>query len=78
MREFSVKSYWYSWVKEDLITCDIQLSEEEISTMSKFKFKKLVDSRIREKSVEYLTELQIKHSKSLYLHQGPKMQAYLT
>ena len=32
MREFSVKSDWYSQVKEDLITCDIKLSEEEIST----------------------------------------------
>ena len=48
MREFSVKSNWYSQVKEDLITYDIQLSEEEISTISKFQFKKLVDSKIRE------------------------------
>ena len=78
MREFSVNSVWYSQVKEYFITCDIQLSEEAISTMSKFQFKKLVDSKVKEKSTEYLTELQLKHSKSLYLHQGPKMQAYLT
>ena len=78
MREFHVKGDWYSQVKEYLITCDIQLSEEEISKMTKFQFKKLVDTKIREKSMEYLTELQIKHSKSLFLHQGPKMQEYLT
>ena len=46
-----MKSYWYSRVKEDLITCDIQLSEEDIATMSKYQFKKIVDSQIREKSV---------------------------
>ena len=51
MREFSVKSDWYSQVKEDLIACVIQLSEEDISTMSKYQFKNIVDSQIREKSV---------------------------
>jgi hypothetical protein len=78
MKEFSVKSDWLSQVTDDLLTCDILQTEDEIKKMSRYKFKNLVDKKIRQKSVEYLTELQIKHSKSLLLHQGPVMQEYLS
>jgi hypothetical protein len=45
--------------------------------MSKYKFKKLVDSRIRLKGRKYLTELQMKHSKTMFLHQDNQMKEYL-
>ena len=77
MKEFRVKSDWMSQVEDDLLSCDIQLKEEEIAAMSRWKFKKIVDGKIREQSEQYLAELQIKHSKSTFLHQGEKMQEYL-
>ena len=77
MKEFRVKSDWMSQIEDDLLSCDIQLKEEEIAAMSRWKFKKIVDGKIREQSEQYLAELQIKHSKSTFLHQGEKMQEYL-
>ena len=72
MKEFRVKSDWMSQIEDDLLSCDIQLKEEEIAAMSRWKFKKIVDGKIREQSEQYLAELQIKHSKSTFLHQGGK------
>ena len=46
--------------------------------MSKFKFKQIVKEQITQKACEYLTELQMKHSKSLFLHQESSMKEYLT
>ena len=77
MTEFRVKSDWMSQVEDDLLSFDIQLNENEIASMSRWKFKKIVDKQMREKSEQYLTELQIKHSKSTFLHRGDKMQEYL-
>ena len=45
---------------------------------SKYKFKELVDKKIKEKAAQYLTELQTKHSKSKVLHQSPNIKEYLT
>ena len=77
MQEFRVKSDWMSQVEDDLLSFDIQFNEDEIAEMSRWKFKQIVDKQMREKSEQYLTELQIKHSKSTFLHQGEKMQQYL-
>ena len=66
-----------SQIEDDLLSCDIHLKEEEIAAMSRWKFKKILDCKIREQSEQYLAELQIKHSKSTFLHQGEKMQEYL-
>ena len=46
--------------------------------MSKFKFKQIVKKLITQKACEYLTELQMKHSKSLFLHQESSMKEYLS
>ena len=45
--------------------------------MSKYKIKKLVSSKMKENSQTYLTELQMKHSKTKFLRQGSSMQEYL-
>ena len=65
-------------VYEDLDFCNIKLTEDEIKGMSKFKFKKIVDSKIKIIASEYLTELQMAHFKSRYLYQETKMKNYLT
>ena len=56
-----------------------QVTQEEISKMYKykFKFKKIVKKQITQKACEYLTELQMKHSKSLNLQQESDMKEYL-
>ena len=77
MKEFPDKTDWYSQVKKDLTECCIEETEDEIKAMSEYKLKNLLREKIKENSQDYLTTLQVKHSKSLYLHQGPKMQEYL-
>ena len=78
MNEFGTKGDWITKTKEDMINCDINLTDEEIFAMSEWKFRKLVNKKIKERSVQYLTELQIKHTKSMFLHQGPTIAEYLT
>ena len=77
MKEFRTKNDWLTQVESDLQSCDIQHTEAEIKAMSRYKFKTLVNKKMKEKSVLYLTELQAKHTKSQYLHQGQQMQEYL-
>ena len=43
----------------DLSSCDLNLSEEEIGKMSRWTFKKLVHRKIKEQSETYLKELQM-------------------
>ena len=69
---------WIELLDRDKTLFDIKLSDEEIKSMSKYKFKKLVDKKIKEKAAQYLTELQTKHSKSKVLHQSPNIKEYLT
>ena len=51
--QFSVKNDWVLQVKDDLIKCNIELLDDEIASMKKEKFKKLVNSRIEYLSIEY-------------------------
>ena len=78
LQEFSSKGDWLCQVKEDMIECAIDLSEQQIQSMSRFRFKSVVHKKIKEKAAIYLTELQMKHSKTLYLKQGSEMSDYLT
>ena len=76
-REFPSKNDWLSQTKKTLLSCEFYISEDEIKKYSKYKFKKLVDSKVKQKAAEYLTELQMKLSKLKYLLQTNKMQEYL-
>ena len=53
------------------------MSGEEVAQCSEYKFKKLVDEKIKQKAAEYLTKLQMKHSKSKYLYQEENIKEYL-
>ena len=69
---------WSKPVYLDLQQLNIELSEKEIESMSKQRFKKLVQEKINMKASEYLTELHMGHSKSKYLNQEGTIQEYLT
>ena len=73
-----VKNDWCLQVAADLKLCSIELSEAEISNMTKYQFKKLVRTRVTEVAREYLVNLKQKHSKSANLSEEfEKMQDYL-
>ena len=57
LREFPAKngSDWVSQVRQDLTDCEIFHTDEEISKLSKYKFKRLVNTQINQKASEYLT-----------------------
>ena len=71
------RSDWVSQVRQDLIACEIFQTDEEIRKMSKYKFKMLVNRAIKQNCRSYLTEMQMKHSKTMYLEQGSVMKEYL-
>ena len=77
-KEFPVKNDWVLQVQDDLSKCKIELSDEEIASMNKEKFRKIVNSAIKELSEEYLSNLVEKHSKTEKLVPSDKMQNYLT
>ena len=78
LQEFSSKGDWLSQVKDDLIEFDISLSAQQIKSMSRFRFKNLVQKKIKEKAAIYLTELQMEHSKTVNLKQCSELPQYLT
>ena len=73
-----VKNDFCLEIEENLKYCNINLSEDEISTMKKRKFKNLVNTNINEVARSYLIGLKEKHSKSSGLNISNNMQGYLT
>ena len=77
-KEFPGKKMdWVRQVKEDFMFCEMDYEESEIKTMKREYFKKIVEEKLKMKAKEYLTALQMKHSKSMYLYQSDKMAEYL-
>ena len=58
-----VKKDWVNDVENDKTYLNITLEDNELKTISKDKFKKLVKSEAKKKAVEYLTKLKTPHSK---------------
>ena len=52
-----VKNDWCLQIAEDLKLCGIDLTELEISNMTKYRFKDLVRTKVSELAREYLTNL---------------------
>ena len=71
------KDDWVSEIKGDLKKCNINFSDEEIKTMSKYTFKRIIREAIDLKVMSYLIELQGKHSKSKNLVYSSETQTYL-
>ena len=75
--EFPSTGDWVSQVREDLISCEIHLSFQEIKQMKRGYFKQLVDKRIKYITKCYLTKVQSEHSKTSNLIYSDKPQPYL-
>ena len=71
------KDDWVSEIKGELKNCNINFSDEEIKTMSKYTFKRIIREAIDLKVMSYLIELQGKHSKSKNLVYSSETQTYL-
>ena len=73
----SVKNDWAIQVQQDLEECKINLSESDISKMSRSAFKKLVKEKVQNIAAKYLISLKLQHSKSKHLIYSTDMQPYL-
>ena len=61
------KNDWYSLVQQNKVDLNIPFSDEDISKMSKDRFKSIVSKAVAKKAAEYLNQVAIKHSKSRIL-----------
>ena len=77
-KKVPVKNDWALQIQKDLAACDITLSEVEIKSMKKERFKNLVKQKIRNLSTQYLISLRSKHSKSKNLLHENVIKEYLT
>ena len=63
-KQIYTKNYWYSLVQDKKNELGIQLSDEEISKMSKERFRSLVQTAIDKRAMVYLNNIASGHSKS--------------
>ena len=75
-KKFPVKDDWILQIGEDLKECQIEFDEEEICSMSKYTFKKLVKEKIYMLAYSYLLDEKSKSKKLVNLSTW-KMQDYL-
>ena len=61
--KYPVKHDWVIQVKEDLSDFDMDLTLDDIKSKSKNVFKKMVKTKMKEFSLNYLNKLKEKHSK---------------
>ena len=76
--EFS-KGDWCQQVKDDKEKYEISFTDEDITNISKEKYKNMIKSKIENKAVQYLKETARSHSKSKWLiNQKFEKQQYLS
>ena len=63
-KEFKTHDSWVKQVENDMKTCEIDLTDDEIQKLSHYKIKKLVAKKIRIKTDEYLVKLKKSHTKT--------------
>ena len=61
------KGDWFEILQNERTSLDILESDDEIAKLSKNKFSKIVDKKIKEKAINYLNDLAEPHSKSEYI-----------
>ena len=77
-KQFKTKASWSEQIQEDLQTCDIDLSDDEIASLSQYQMTKLVKGKLREQADKYLLNMKAKHVKTAKLFPTPHMREYLT
>ena len=60
----TTKGDWFGMIQNEKIKFGIEVSDDEIAKMSRFRFKSLVDKRVNSYALEYLKGIAGKHSKS--------------
>ena len=76
--ENPVKGDWVTTVLDDLQELDIKQNFDEISEIPKVTFKNIVNSKVKQKALNFLRNEQQTHSKSKNLHYSDlKLQDYL-
>ena len=76
-KQFKTKGSWAEQIEDDLKICEIDLTDEEIESLSQFQMTKLVKEKIREQADKYLLNLKAKHVKTEKLLPIPHMRDYL-
>ena len=59
-----VSGDWVVLLEEDKQIFDIQMTDDEVKAVSKYKFTKYVKKKAKKLTIEYLTKIKQKHSKS--------------
>ena len=73
------KNDWTTRVKRDMEILSINLTDEQIASVSKFKFKKMIKEKARQAAFEYLMDIKKSHSKMDNLQYSQlEMQKYLS
>ena len=72
-----VKNDWYLQVQQGLKDFNINLSEEEIKSLKREKFKTIVKKSVKEQGEIYLSKSRSNHSKSKNLNNKFELQDYL-
>ena len=72
------KGDWFQMMKNEKEKYDILSTDEEVSKMTKYRFKKLVEKKVNAYAFKYLKEKAQSHSKSLRIleevERNPKMR----
>ena len=63
-KNIPTKNDWFGVVKQNMEDLKINLSDKEISQMSKQKFKKIVNSAVEKAAIDHLNKIARSHSKS--------------
>ena len=57
------KNDWVNTIKNDLKDCNINITDEEIEKITKYKYKKMIKKAISNDAFRYLMNKKVKHSK---------------
>ena len=72
------KDDWVMQIEEDKKELQLELTDKDIKKLSKFKFKKILEERIKKKSFEYLIKKKDMHSKVEHINFDKlELQKYL-
>ena len=64
---------FFNLVMDDCNLVDMNMTENEISTMKKDKYKEIVQSKVKQSAFQYMKETQQKHSKVKTISYGSKL-----
>ena len=77
-KEKPIKDDWYLTVQKDKEYLNMSVSDNEIKSLRKTKFKKLVKLKIKKKALEYLNLIKKSHSKGKEtVHETLEIQEYI-